>query len=188
MTKASTTKLLVLGVVKLHGRAHGYQARQELLSWSADKWANVRQGSIYNALKRLTTDGLLAAEETEPGDAGPERTAYRLTPAGEAELSLMLRRALQDTDSGIPLSAAIPFLPFLERDELIDLLKHRRVSARSALTTTYHLLESNDAIGKPPHVVELFRLWVIAAEGDLQWVDGIIERLEAGDYVLSGDQ
>ena len=46
----SATRLLVLGVVRMFGRAHGYQVRRELLTWSADEWANVQPGSIYHAL------------------------------------------------------------------------------------------------------------------------------------------
>ncbi|CAM00139.1 PadR family transcriptional regulator [Saccharopolyspora erythraea NRRL 2338] len=183
----SATKLLVLGVLRMHGRAHGYQVRRELLSWSADRWANVRQGSIYNALRRLAKDGLLAQEEAEPGEAGPERTAYRLTEDGEAEFDLLLRRTLVDPDSGIAISAAIPFLPFVGRKELIDLLSHRRVKTESALATTRHLLEGNDEMGKPAHVRELFRLWAIGVEGDLRWIDELVGRLEAGEYRLAGE-
>ncbi|GAA2784318.1 PadR family transcriptional regulator [Saccharopolyspora taberi] len=186
-SRPSATKLLVLGVVRMHGRAHGYQVRRELLSWSADKWANVRPGSIYNALRRLTADGLLAADESEPGAAGPERTTYRLTPDGETELDTLLRRTLLDPDCGIAVSAAIPFLPFLRRKELIDLLRHRRVRSRAALSTTEHLVEGNDEMGKPAHVRELFRLWAVSIEGDLRWIDELVERLEAGEYRLADD-
>ncbi|WP_170166607.1 PadR family transcriptional regulator [Lentzea atacamensis] len=55
----SATRMLVLGVVKLVGEAHGYVVRRELKSWSADSWANVQPGSIYHALKSLAKDGLL---------------------------------------------------------------------------------------------------------------------------------
>ena len=48
---SSTTRLLVLGVVKLFQPVHGYEVRRELLSWRAQEWASVQPGSIYNALK-----------------------------------------------------------------------------------------------------------------------------------------
>src|ERR1700754_4752848 len=76
----SATRLLVLGVVRMHGRAHGYQVRRDLLTWSADKWANVAPGSIYHALKKMAREKLLE-EVHEGGEArGPDRTAYQLTP------------------------------------------------------------------------------------------------------------
>ncbi len=53
----SATRLLVLGVVRRYGRAHGYQVRRELLTWSADEWASVQPGSIYHALEKMTAVG-----------------------------------------------------------------------------------------------------------------------------------
>jgi DNA-binding PadR family transcriptional regulator len=47
----STTRLLVLGVMRLFQPVHGYDVRPELLSWGADQWANVAPGSVYGAIK-----------------------------------------------------------------------------------------------------------------------------------------
>ena len=55
----SSTRLLVLGAVRIFQPVHGYDVRRELLSWRVDKWANVAAGSIYNALKTLTKDKFL---------------------------------------------------------------------------------------------------------------------------------
>ncbi|NUT10617.1 MAG: PadR family transcriptional regulator, partial [Nonomuraea sp.] len=54
----SATRLLVLGVVRLHGRAHGYLVGSELESWEAGQWAGLRSGSIYHALRQLAKEGL----------------------------------------------------------------------------------------------------------------------------------
>ena len=74
----TATRLLVLGVVRMYGQAHGYQVRRELLNWAADQWASVQPGSIYHALKKLAKDGLLFEVGVEEG-AGPDRMSYRLT-------------------------------------------------------------------------------------------------------------
>jgi len=76
----SATRLLVLGVVRMYGRAHGYQVRRELLTWSADKWANVQPGSIYPALKKMTAEELLEQVDVEPGE-GP-RTSPSCSGSG----------------------------------------------------------------------------------------------------------
>ena len=39
--------MMILGLVQWMQPVHGYDVRRELLSWSADKWANVQPGSIY---------------------------------------------------------------------------------------------------------------------------------------------
>ena len=55
----STTRLLVLGAVRIFQPAHGYLVRRELVTWHVDDWANLNPGSIYNALRTLARDGLL---------------------------------------------------------------------------------------------------------------------------------
>ena len=42
----ASTRLLVLGVVRIFQPVHGYDVRRELLSWRVDQWANVAPGSI----------------------------------------------------------------------------------------------------------------------------------------------
>ena len=58
----SVTRLLVLGGVRIFEPAHGYLVRRELLSWQVEEWAHVKPGSIYNALRTMTRDGLLLEE------------------------------------------------------------------------------------------------------------------------------
>lgn len=184
----SATRLLVLGVVRAHGRAHGYQVRRELLSWAADRWANVKPGSIYHALKKAAKDGLLEAVATEEGDAGPERTVYQLTPDGETEFMVLLRNSLAEPARGIEaLSAAVTFLTALTRKQAIALLRHRIVALEGERVSAEHSLETLTDIGKPEHVDELYRLWMAASEASIAWTTEFVERLEAGRYVLADD-
>ena len=62
-----------------------------LLSWSADKWANVQPGSIYHALRKLTEEELLREVATEQVGARPARTTYEITDRGKAEFQSLLR-------------------------------------------------------------------------------------------------
>jgi DNA-binding PadR family transcriptional regulator len=63
----SATRLLVLGIVRGYGRAHGYRVGNDLVSWGADEWANVKWGSIYHALRALTQSGFLLGQNDIPG-------------------------------------------------------------------------------------------------------------------------
>ncbi|MFF0147995.1 PadR family transcriptional regulator [Amycolatopsis sulphurea] len=182
----SATRLLVLGVVRMFGRAHGYQVRRELLSWSADKWANVQPGSIYHALKKMTTEALLEKVKAEPGDAGPDRVAYQLTEDGEQEFQVLMARSLSEPDSGYPqLCAAVGLLPALPRAHAIRLLRRRLVQFETEERRSTLQLTAND--GGRPHVAELFRLWAGIAGAGREWVTALIDRLEAGEYVMAGD-
>jgi len=184
----SATRLLVLGVVRMYGKAHGYQVRRELLSWSADKWANVQPGSIYHALKKMSAEKLLDQVDVEPGDSGPDRVAYRLTPEGDAEFELLLTKSLSSPSiTGFEMSAAITLMTALPRQRVIDLLQHHRVDLEGDYRSTALLLEQGTQHGKPPHVAALYRLWEKHIEASSVWVRDLIERLEAGEYVMADD-
>ena len=45
---------------------------------------------VYRAVERLRNGGLIERHRTEPGEAGPERTVYRVTPRGRDALDSWL--------------------------------------------------------------------------------------------------
>ena len=119
----SATRLLVLGVVRLHSQAHGYLVGSELESWEAGQWAGLRSGSIYHALRQLAKEGLLDATEVHEW---PGRVDYAINEKGEAEFLRLLRSALSVPDRRPEmLNAAIALLPALPKEETIALLKER---------------------------------------------------------------
>jgi DNA-binding PadR family transcriptional regulator len=189
----SATRLLVLGVVRMYGRAHGYQVRRELLTWSADKWANVAPGSIYHALKKMAKEKLLEEVSTD-ADAearGPDRTAYQLTPDGETEFQLLLAKSLSEADESTQgsyrLVAAVTFLPALPRARALSLLQHQVTQLRGRRANAQDLLDHGTEWGQPAHVEELYRLWVTMIDGMLTWLEGLVSRLESGEYVMADD-
>ena len=174
----------MLGVVKLVGEAHGYVVRRELKSWSADSWANVQPGSIYHALKSLAKDGLIEPVGTESAE-GPARTTYKITAAGERELGNMLSHSLADAAAGNDeLSAGVAMLNLVPRGQAVVMLKNRLAGLEGQLAPTRHGISSMPEMGKPAHVSELFRLWLVQLEGQVRWTRELIDRLEAGEYDL----
>jgi len=87
MTKSDlpqgTLDLLILKVVAL-GPVHGYAIAQRLQQVSRDV-VQVPQGSLYPALHRLESRGLLAADWKET-ETGRDAKFYRLTRKGRAQL------------------------------------------------------------------------------------------------------
>lgn len=123
----SAIRLLVLGAVRQHGRAHGYQVRNDLEYWGAHEWSNAKPGSIYHALKQMAKQGLLLAHEIAPSTAGgPPRTEYEITDQGTEEYFTLLRRSLTAYDQKPDiLSAALGFMVDLGRAETLELLQER---------------------------------------------------------------
>jgi DNA-binding PadR family transcriptional regulator len=188
----SATRLLVLGAVRLHGEAHGYQVRRTLLSWSADRWANVKPGSIYHALKKLAAEQLLESVRTEETGVGPERTAYRITAAGEDDFFSLLQKAISAVQDPVMLNAALPFITTLDRANAIFLFSTRVKQVRAVAETSRLLLENTlvnegrpDA--KPAHIGEMFRYWSAGTEAELEWLQDLVERLRGGEYTFADD-
>ncbi|WP_181789840.1 PadR family transcriptional regulator [Streptomyces phytophilus] len=184
----SATRLLVLGAVRRHGRAHGYQVRADLEYWGAHEWSNVKPGSIYHALKQMAKQDLLVAHEVAPSTAGgPPRTEYEMTAAGDAEYFRLLREALRRRDEKIDfLTAGVGFLVDLPRAEAIGLLKERvgaMESWRAAVLQHYSPQGSEDY----GHIGEIMRLWLHTAEAGAAWTRDLIARLEGGAYVMAGE-
>jgi DNA-binding PadR family transcriptional regulator len=181
----SATRLLVLGVVRMYGQAHGYQVRRELLTWSADTWANVQPGSIYHALKKMAKEGLLTEAAVEEGESGPDRTVYRLAPDGETEFQVLLARALSEPERGLEsLSAAITFITTLPRARAVDLLTVRIAKLEGQLANARL---SMDAVNKPAHVHELPRLWEYTGDANIRWARALVDRLAAGGFTMADD-
>ncbi|MER0241321.1 PadR family transcriptional regulator [Streptomyces sp. HSW2009] len=185
----SAMRLLVLGAVRHHGRAHGYMVRNDLEYWGAHDWANTKPGSIYHALKQMAKQGLLLAHDVAPSVAGgPPRVEYEVTDEGEEAFFALLRESLSDWKPKLDLlSAAIGFIVELPREEVIALLKQRLAGLegwRTSVTEYYTPAEGPASLG---HIGEIMELWVTTADDGLEWTRGLIQRLEAGSYVMAGE-
>lgn len=185
----STIRLLVLGAVRQHGRAHGYQVRNDLEYWGAHEWSNAKPGSIYHALKQMAKQGVLLAHEVAPSTVGgPPRTEYELTDVGREEYFRLLREALasygQKTDV---LSAALGFIVDLPRAEAVALLRERlaKLAAWRGSVTEYYLPEGGP--GELGHIGEIMNMWLHSAEAEAEWTRGLVARIEGGAYVFAGE-
>ncbi|MEU3413099.1 PadR family transcriptional regulator [Streptomyces sp. NPDC006658] len=185
----SAIRLLVLGAVRQHGRAHGYQVRNDLEYWGAHEWSNAKPGSVYHALKQMARQGLLHAHETAPSTAGgPPRTEYEITSRGEEEFLRLLRESLVSYDQRTDVrSAAVGFLVELPRAEALELLRERirRIGRwRDSVTGQYLPEGGPEQLG---HIGEIMRMWLHTADSDAAWTQGLVDRLEAGAYTFAGE-
>ncbi|MET9863425.1 PadR family transcriptional regulator [Streptomyces smyrnaeus] len=186
----SAIRLLVLGDVRLRGRAHGYQVRNDLGFWGAHEWSTAKPGSIYHALKQLAKQGLLLAHDTAPSTVGgPPRTEYEITEAGEAEFFRLLRYALTAIQEKQELlTSAVGFLVDLPREEAVALLKERVAALESwRREITRDWTPDGGAPQEWGHIAEIMKLWVHTADSDAAWARDLIARLEEGAFVMAGE-
>ncbi|MFD7069212.1 PadR family transcriptional regulator [Streptomyces sp. NPDC059913] len=185
----SAIRLLVLCAVRRHGRAHGYQIRNDLEFWGAHEWSNAKPGSIYHALKQMAGQGLLVAHETEPSTVGgPPRTEYGITARGDAEYFALLRSALTSYDQKPDvLTAALGGIVDLGRSEAVALLRERiaGLAAWRAAVTEHYVPQ--DGPGSVGHIGEIMNLWIHSADAGAEWTRGLIARIEGGAYTFAGE-
>ncbi|MFE4211468.1 PadR family transcriptional regulator [Streptomyces sp. NPDC056844] len=185
----SAIRLLVLGAVRQHGRAHGYQVRNDLEYWGANEWSNAKPGSVYHALKQMAKQGLLLAHEVAPSTAGgPPRTEYEITGRGTEEYFTLLRSSLTSYDQSVDvLSSALGFIVDLQRAEAVALLRERVAAIegwRASVTEHYTPADGPESIG---HIGEIMNMWVHSADAGAEWTRGLIARIEAGAYTFAGE-
>lgn len=179
----SSTRLLVLGVVRIFQPVHGYDVRRELLSWRANEWANIAPGSIYNALKSLAKDGFLELVGTDQVGGRPERTIYRLTLEGEEEFKNLLRETWWEVRPPLdPLLPGLCFMHGLKRDELLSAVQHRVTQIEGMLKHADFAVAGLPNKTTPAHVRELFALSTARLAAEIAWAKAFVAHLERGDY------
>jgi PadR family transcriptional regulator AphA len=90
MSRRALGEWAVLGLLT-ETAAHPFAlARQLGVEGSPGRVLTVRKPLVYRAVERLDRDELIERHRTEPGDAGPDRTVYRVTPRGRAALDAWL--------------------------------------------------------------------------------------------------
>src|SRR3954454_2708201 len=179
----STTRLLLLGAVRVFQPVHGYLLRRELLTWQVQDWAHLNPGSIYSGLRTLGKRGLLEESDGEP-------VSYRLTADGEVEYQRLLSSALRRPEPGDPsrLLGGLCFFTTLPRAEVREALRARDLVLQamvSEMDSAVRGVESSRMA--PASTVELFhatRAWVAGERG---WVQAVCARIVAGTYRFAAD-
>lgn len=113
-----SSRLFVLGALR-HGPRHGYFVRREATVDQTESWADIKAGSVYNALHRMVREGLVEPGAVEQ-EAGPSRTLYAVTDRGRAKMREELRRILP--------AASVPADPFDVALRLADELPDEEVA------------------------------------------------------------
>lgn len=181
----SAARLLVLGVLRRHGKIHGYRIHQELMAWSADEWTSIKTSSIYHALNTLARQGMIGLTPSEDDLQGPQRTIFTLNSSGEAEFFKLLEQALQDTNLKT-LAAGIAFMELLPRQRVLELLRIN-ASAQTEAQAYVHKIPTAHSISTPALNPELVRLWANYHDSCANTVIGLIGRIEAGLYAFADD-
>jgi DNA-binding PadR family transcriptional regulator len=183
----SSVRLLVLGTILRRGITHGYGVYQDLTSWRAETWTSVKPGSIYHALEKLESQGMIRAENS--GDSvklGPSRTEYTLTIQGNTEFISLLESALKSNDFQL-LAAGIAFMEMLPRQHVIALLEERLISLKE-VDIFLNTLPTESIPSDPSKHPELVGMWVGYFEYAIVATQKLIQSLKSGNYIFKKEE
>jgi DNA-binding PadR family transcriptional regulator len=182
----SAVKLLVLGAIVRRGAAHGYAVHQDLAAWRAETWTSIKRGSIYHALEKLESQGMIQAAETGNEEKlGPARTEYTLTEEGRKQFIALLEEALGSNDFQ-QLAAGIAFMELLPRDHVVSLLQARLSTLRQTVSFL-QTLPTEPVPSDPSKHPELVGMWVGYMEYVTSTTQHLIRSIQSGKYVFQGE-
>lgn len=186
----SYTRLIVLGAVYQFQPVHGYFLRRELSTWHIDEWANVRPGSVYNALKSLARDGYIVEVGTDSNGKYPARTTYSISPIGKVELLRMLRATLWNVETFDTKAAMVitSFMFVLSRSEVIAGLRNRIDKIEALITENkFHIDDTIRSETTPKYVREIFEISSERLRAEQSWTAHLVSRLCDGEYQFSDE-
>ncbi|MFB8009652.1 PadR family transcriptional regulator [Nocardia sp. NPDC056000] len=173
--------LAVLSVMAIQPM-HRYEIAARLREYGKDHDMGVKWGSLYTVVDNLTKHGFLEVTGSERDGARPERTIYRITEAGRAELTDWTRELIASPEpEQRPFMAGLSVLSVLPPDEVIGLLTDRITKLETTIAATRTQIDS--LAGSLPRlflVEDDYELTMLTAEAN--WARALRDALADGSF------
>jgi len=193
MPESETAELspLALSVLELLDERpmHPYELASIMRERHHDEFIRLNFGSLYHTVDTLERSGWIVPAEREKEGRRPERTIYRLSPAGrEALVGAISEIIARPRREFLHFSAGLMFMHHLDPNRAAELLEERASALHAVVTKLSHILDELLASGhgrlaliELEHKIALIeseRAWVkkLAREindGKLEWKVGI---------------
>ena len=162
------------------GPMHPYEIAATLRSRGKEHSIKLNYGSLYTVVDNLARHGLIEAVEARREGRRPERTVYRLTEAGQAEMDDWMTELLSAPVKEYPqFEAALSLLPALGPDEVLDSLRQRVSILEKAIDDERAQLTGLRTV-LPRLVLLETEYGLRMREAELDWVRGLVSDLEDG--------
>jgi DNA-binding PadR family transcriptional regulator len=160
---------------------HPYEMQRLIREWHKDAYLDLKRGSLYHAIERLSRAGWIEAMETQREGRRPERTVYRLTDAGARGgmdwLGELLAKPLPEPTQFF---AALSFLPQMSPKDVLARLEERVSLLEAEIANLHQVLEM-----MVPRIGRLVLVEVEYAramrQAELAWVRSLMDDLRSGD-------
>jgi len=155
---------------------HPYEIASLLRERGKDEDMEIKWGSLYTVVRNLVKHGFLEVAGSRREGARPERTIYRITAAGLAELRDWTRELVATPQPEHPrFKAGLSMLPALPPDEVVAALRERVASLEQSMAAQRESLARHADVPKLFLIEDEYELTVRAAE--LAWVRGLLAEL-----------
>jgi DNA-binding PadR family transcriptional regulator len=159
---------------------HPYQMQRLLRLRHKDEILVLKRGSLYHAIGRLVRAGLIAVRTTGREGKRPERTVYRITPAGLSAFMQAIRQMVATPRrESSEFMAALSFLVHLEPEEAAQYLKDRVQRLEAEIKQRTAGLASASAHVARINLVESEYL-ISMLKAELTWVRGLEKEIRGG--------
>jgi DNA-binding PadR family transcriptional regulator len=170
--------LAVLSIASMRPM-HPYEMATRLRAYGKDQDMPIKWGSLYTVVQNLEKHGYLAVEENNRQGGRPERTVYRVTEAGQAEMLDWVRELIGVPEREFPrFEAGLSVMSALGPDESMELLRARADALEKQVAAQRGALDA---------AVDVPRIFLIEAEYDLAirdaeltWVRSLLAEMEGG--------
>lgn len=159
---------------------HPYEMQRLLRERHKDEILVLKRGSLYHAIERLARAGLIKAVKTARQGRRPERTTYRITAAGRAELLRQLRGivAVPQRESS-EFMAGMSFLIHLDPRDAREQLAQRQERLLKQIEELRKSMES--ALARVTRINLLESEYLLAMQkAELQWIRAVVKELQDG--------
>lgn len=183
-TRRKVGNLLGLAVLAtvIQRPMHPYEMASLLRAQGKDEDMAIKWGSFYTVVRNLAKHGFLEVVGSTREGARPERTVYRITDAGRAELVDWARELISTPQPEYPrFKAGLSVLAVLSPEEATALLRGR----------LERLTRSNAALRESlaQHAREVPRLFLVEDEYELAvreaeaaWIASLLDELTSGTF------
>ena len=160
---------------------HPYEMAATMRDRGKEYSIKLNYGSLYTVVDNLAKHGLIEAGEAHREGRRPERTVYRLTDAGRAELEDWMSELIAVPVKEYPrFEAALSLLPVLGPDQVITLLGDRIQALEQQIA------EVKDNLRTYAWLPRLFLIEVeyhlAMQEAELDWVRSLTAELAGGSF------
>lgn len=171
--------LAVLSVV-LERPRHPYEMAAVLKERGKDADLPIKWGSLYTVVANLQKHGFIEAVGSVKDGGRPERTVYRITPAGREEFEDWVRELVGTVEPEPPrFRSGLSMMGVLGPDQTISLLRHRAGQLDERVERQRAALDQLRPLMPRVFLVEV-EYDIAMAEAEARWVRGFLGELTSG--------